>query len=188
MIEGRPVLAVVYASSRTDGATASRQKDEASSRRGAAELGGLSAERVKRERDTADQIEQIRLGEEHKDADNALLTPAHHTPEAAAQASPSTTSILSSTAFRTAESGSPAARPSSPSDSAPTTLNSSHSSHPSDPLRWYGMQIPPSLRDAQTSFFTAVCADVPAVLELRGKIVEVEGEIGRARKRLLRMV
>jgi hypothetical protein len=54
----------------------------------------------------------------------------------------------------------------------------------SDPIHWYGILVPLSLRNAQTSFTGAVETQVP---ELAGVVVEmraVEDEISQLRKKL----
>ncbi|KAJ5624566.1 hypothetical protein N7510_000875 [Penicillium lagena] len=54
----------------------------------------------------------------------------------------------------------------------------------SDPINWYGILVPSSLRNAQTSFTGAVDTQVP---ELAGVVVEmraVEDEISQLRKKL----
>ncbi|KAF4541382.1 uncharacterized protein LTHEOB_8778 [Lasiodiplodia theobromae] len=51
-----------------------------------------------------------------------------------------------------------------------------------DPIRWFGIFVPPALRSAQGSFIRAVEGPVPRLLDLAAEMRELEIEIGRARK------
>ena len=53
-----------------------------------------------------------------------------------------------------------------------------------DPLKWFGVLIPPSLRSSQTSFKAATLDVVPALVNVNIEMKEVEIEIRRMRKRL----
>jgi hypothetical protein len=53
---------------------------------------------------------------------------------------------------------------------------------PPDPLNWYGLLVPPSLRAAQTSFTTAVQGAIPQLLNVQAKMAELEVQIRQARR------
>lgn len=57
-------------------------------------------------------------------------------------------------------------------------------SRSSDPLRWYGILVPPSLRNAQKSFTEAVEDDLPGLASVVLDMQTVEKEIGRVRREL----
>ena len=56
-----------------------------------------------------------------------------------------------------------------------------------DPLKWFGILIPPALRASQSSFKSAVVDVVPALASLSNQMGEIEIEVRRARKRLRKM-
>lgn len=53
-----------------------------------------------------------------------------------------------------------------------------------DPLRWFGILVPPALRASQSSFKSAAINDVPSLASIMKEMNEVEIEIRRARKKL----
>lgn len=55
-------------------------------------------------------------------------------------------------------------------------------SRPDDPIRWFGILVPPALRSAQGSFVRAVESSVPNLVDLAAEMRELEIEIGRTRK------
>ena len=57
---------------------------------------------------------------------------------------------------------------------------------PSDPLRWFGIFVPPALRFAQQSFKQAVIDVVPALASVVHEMRVVENEIRRTRERISR--
>ena len=57
-------------------------------------------------------------------------------------------------------------------------------SPPPDPIRWFGVLVPPALRSAQKSFVTAVEGPVIELFTLERDMRQHEIEIGRVRKQL----
>ena len=53
-----------------------------------------------------------------------------------------------------------------------------------DPLRWFGVLVPPSLRDAQTSMISAVLKPVPAMAQANWQMRKLEDEIIELRKQV----
>ena len=53
----------------------------------------------------------------------------------------------------------------------------------SDPLTWYGILVPPSLRSAQKSFTEAIEKQIPALASVVAEMQAVEKEVDRARGR-----
>lgn len=53
-----------------------------------------------------------------------------------------------------------------------------------DPLKWYGVLVPPALRSSQASFKSAVIEAMPALVNVNTEMKEVEIEIRRTRKKL----
>jgi len=53
---------------------------------------------------------------------------------------------------------------------------------PSDPLRWFGILVPPALRSAKTDFAVAVDDPIPRILNSTKKMHQLEHEISRLRK------
>lgn len=68
-----------------------------------------------------------------------------------------------------------------PTESAKTT-NDTQKLH--DPLKWFGVLVPPSLRSSQAQFKSAVIDAMPALVNVDTEMKEVEIEIRRARKKL----
>ena len=56
--------------------------------------------------------------------------------------------------------------------------------HSSDPITWYGILVPPSLRSAQKSFTEAVDNDLPELATVVAKMRAVEKEVDEVRSRL----
>lgn len=56
-----------------------------------------------------------------------------------------------------------------------------------DPLRWFGILVPPALRSAQSSFVAAVHDAVPGLVELQGQMRMAEVGISRLRKRIAKV-
>ncbi|KAL1640584.1 hypothetical protein SLS58_006779 [Diplodia intermedia] len=57
-----------------------------------------------------------------------------------------------------------------------------------DPIRWFGILVPPALRNAQGRFIQAVEGPVPKLVDLAAEMRELEIEIGRARKAIRKSV
>ncbi|KAL1959585.1 hypothetical protein VTO42DRAFT_1620 [Malbranchea cinnamomea] len=70
------------------------------------------------------------------------------------------------------------------SASTSTTSNKSPASASSNPLRWFGILVPPSLRAAQRFFTSAVEGPVPALVSVIAEMREVEDQIKDLRDRL----
>lgn len=64
---------------------------------------------------------------------------------------------------------------------------SSGSVKPLDPLRWFGILVPPALRTAQATFITAVEGPVARVATLAMDLRCQEVEIGRVRKQIKKL-
>lgn len=56
-----------------------------------------------------------------------------------------------------------------------------------DPLKWFGILVPPALRASQSSFKSAVVDVVPALASLSKQMGKLEIEVRRTRKRLRKM-
>jgi transcriptional regulator of heat shock response len=56
-----------------------------------------------------------------------------------------------------------------------------------DPLRWFGVLVPPALRSAQASFTLAAEGSVPNLVMLQRKLRSLEIEIGRTRKSIKKL-
>ncbi|KAA8645671.1 uncharacterized protein ATNIH1004_007090 [Aspergillus tanneri] len=73
------------------------------------------------------------------------------------------------------------------SDTEPKAASESNSSkkpRSSDPIRWYGILVPPFLRSAQKSFTEAVDEALPQLASIIFKMRVIESEIGRLRSEL----
>lgn len=57
-----------------------------------------------------------------------------------------------------------------------------------DPLKWFGILVPPTLRASQSSFKDAAADLIPALASVSKEMTEVELEVRRARKRLRKAV
>jgi hypothetical protein len=58
---------------------------------------------------------------------------------------------------------------------------------PNDPIRWFGIFVPPSLRSAQAHFIKTVEGPVPQLVTLTREMRAVEIEIGRTRKSIKKL-
>ncbi|KAG9187884.1 hypothetical protein G6011_05755 [Alternaria panax] len=58
---------------------------------------------------------------------------------------------------------------------------------PADPLRWFGILVPPALRTAQSTFVSAVEGPVPQLATILRDLRTQEIEIGRVRKQIKKM-
>ncbi|KAF2752334.1 hypothetical protein M011DRAFT_473564 [Sporormia fimetaria CBS 119925] len=56
-----------------------------------------------------------------------------------------------------------------------------------DPLRWFGILVPPSLRSTQSSFVAAVETTVPDMASLVNELRKQEIDIGRLRKQIRKL-
>ena len=56
-----------------------------------------------------------------------------------------------------------------------------------DPLKWFGILVPPALRASQSSFKSAVVDVVPALASLSKQMGKLEVEVRRTRKRLRKL-
>ncbi|OCK81822.1 hypothetical protein K432DRAFT_403444 [Lepidopterella palustris CBS 459.81] len=73
----------------------------------------------------------------------------------------------------------------SSSKKEPTSSTPKHKSV--DPLRWYGLLVPPALRSAQASFIQAVEGPIPRLVTLSKELRSLEIDIGRTRKQIRKM-
>jgi hypothetical protein len=60
-------------------------------------------------------------------------------------------------------------------------------SKPVDPIRWYGVLVPPTLRTAQSQFVSAVEGPIPRVINLSKELRNLEIDIGRTRKTMKKL-
>ena len=56
-----------------------------------------------------------------------------------------------------------------------------------DPIKWFGLFVPPALRSSQAYFRDAVGDNIPALVNVDNEMKEVEIEIRRTRKRLSKL-
>ncbi|KAF2034458.1 hypothetical protein EK21DRAFT_56800 [Setomelanomma holmii] len=56
-----------------------------------------------------------------------------------------------------------------------------------DPLRWFGILVPPALRSAQSSFITATEGPIPGLASIAREMRSQEIEIGRVRKQIKKL-
>lgn len=64
---------------------------------------------------------------------------------------------------------------------------SKKSAGPVDPLRWFGILVPPALRSAQSNFITAVEGSIPQLANVARELRNQEIEIGRVRKQIKKL-
>ena len=57
-----------------------------------------------------------------------------------------------------------------------------------DPLRWFGILVPPALRTAQTTFVGAVEGPIPQLATIARDMKMQEVEIGRVKKQIRKMM
>jgi coiled-coil domain-containing protein 115 len=58
---------------------------------------------------------------------------------------------------------------------------------PKDPLRWFGILVPPALRQAQSSFVAAVDGPIPEIATLTKDLRRQEVDIARVRKQIKKL-
>ena len=80
------------------------------------------------------------------------------------------------------KSASAAAQP--PRNKASETAGPEVAAGPANPLRWFGILLPPALRTAQSTFTSAVEEPVPRLASLSKELRKLEMDIGRIRKQL----
>ncbi|KAL8777414.1 MAG: hypothetical protein Q9194_002572 [Teloschistes cf. exilis] len=56
-----------------------------------------------------------------------------------------------------------------------------------DPVRWFGILVPSTLRASQNSFKTAVAEKVPSLVNISSEMKELEVEIRRTRKKIRKL-
>lgn len=56
-----------------------------------------------------------------------------------------------------------------------------------DPLRWFGILVPSTLRASQSSFKKAVTERVPFLVNVSSEMKELEVEIRRTRKKIRKL-
>jgi hypothetical protein len=56
-----------------------------------------------------------------------------------------------------------------------------------DPLKWFGILVPPALRTAQSAFVNAVEGPIPQLVRLAREMRAQEIEIGRVRKQIKKL-
>ena len=56
-----------------------------------------------------------------------------------------------------------------------------------DPLRWFGILVPPALRAAQQTFASAVEGSIPQLATIARELRNQEIEIGRVRKQIKKL-
>ncbi|KAH7405743.1 hypothetical protein DE146DRAFT_779065 [Phaeosphaeria sp. MPI-PUGE-AT-0046c] len=65
-----------------------------------------------------------------------------------------------------------------------STDESKKASRAVDPMRWFGILVPPALRSAQSSFINAVEGSIPSLVTVARDLRNQEIEIGRVRKQI----
>ncbi|CAN9171827.1 unnamed protein product [Alternaria alternata] len=73
-------------------------------------------------------------------------------------------------------------QPSQNSEKANEETNSTEK--PTDPLRWFGILVPPALRTARSTFIGAVEGPIPQLVTILRDLRTQEIEIGRIRKQI----
>ncbi|KAF2109734.1 hypothetical protein BDV96DRAFT_604608 [Lophiotrema nucula] len=74
-----------------------------------------------------------------------------------------------------------------PEDPKVNNASSSDRYSSTDPLRWFGILVPPALRQAQSSFVAAVEEPIPEIATLIKDLRKQEIDIGRLRKQLKKL-
>lgn len=90
----------------------------------------------------------------------------------------------------TSESGGQATQSSEPeplSANNTTDKPTKDSAKSNDPLRWFGILVPPALRTAQSTFIAAVEGPIPQLATIARDLRAQEIEIGRVRKQVKRL-
>jgi len=65
-------------------------------------------------------------------------------------------------------------------------INDIETTQPSNPLHWYGLFVPNSLKDAQKDFVTAIDS-TPSLLNISHDMRQLEIEVGRTRKSIKKL-
>ena len=76
-----------------------------------------------------------------------------------------------------------------PSDDGVTAVEDSSSSHEdraNDPLRWFGILVPPPLRAAQKSFAQVICDLIPGLVNIELEMKTLEKQIALRKDRATR--
>lgn len=80
---------------------------------------------------------------------------------------------------------------SQPTDTAASETSAKSTPPPSsnahDPLRWFGILVPPALRTAQSTFTATVEGPVPSLIMLSRELRRREMEIGRVKKAMRKL-
>ncbi|KAL1797037.1 hypothetical protein ACET3X_005577 [Alternaria dauci] len=71
-----------------------------------------------------------------------------------------------------------------PQDSKKAKEQTKSTEKPADPLRWFGILVPPALRTAQSTFISAVEGPIPQLATILKDLRTQEIEIGRIRKQI----
>lgn len=109
-----------------------------------------------------------------KTPDSTLQSSTTTTTSSSSQATPTTTTTSSST---------PPTHPQNQSTSTNTkTQIACKRPPPTNPLNWYGLLIPPSLRAAQTSFIHAIEGQVPNLATIQAEMADLEWQIRNLRR------
>ncbi len=69
----------------------------------------------------------------------------------------------------------------------PEPSSSSKANKSLDPIRWFGILVPPALRTAQSTFISAVERPIPQLATLARDLRSQEIEIGRVRKQIKKL-
>ncbi|KAF2104750.1 hypothetical protein NA57DRAFT_70957 [Rhizodiscina lignyota] len=77
--------------------------------------------------------------------------------------------------------------PASPNDLQDEKASENSKEVPVDPLRWFGILVPPALRTAQANFRAAVEGPVPKLASITKQMRALEPEISRLRKSIKRL-
>lgn len=77
--------------------------------------------------------------------------------------------------------------PETTSDSDEPEKASKETQKNTDPIRWFGILVPPALRSAQADFITAVEGPIPQLTNIARDLRNQEIEIGRIRKQIKKL-
>lgn len=72
-------------------------------------------------------------------------------------------------------------------DTSSTSQDSKESKKLLDPIRWFGILVPPALRSAQASFVSSVGGPIPRLCTLATDLRRQEVDIGRLRKQIKKL-
>ncbi|KAJ4286753.1 hypothetical protein N0V90_013005 [Kalmusia sp. IMI 367209] len=128
---------------------------------------------------------QISLSGDEKKTTFSIKSPAPGTPEPQAESSP----LPKDDTPETKESHTDKETESTSSDATGEKTDTSQSKivQPTNPIRWFGVLVPPALRVAQTSFVSAVEGPVLELPTLVKGLKQQEIEIGRLRKQIKKL-